>query len=83
MIGGNNGCRQFFCSDLRDKEIEMNIEQLKQISSKLATLRNVIETMNMGLMAEGMEESVIDCMECIETYVSNLKDMVDEYIKES
>ena len=59
------------------------MENLKQVSSKLATLRNTIETMSMGLKAEGMEEQAIDCMECLEVYVKEIKEMVDKQIKES
>lgn len=83
MIGGNNGCHQFACDKLRERETEKKMEFLKQISSQLGTLRNVIETMNMGLIAEGMEEQAIDCMECLEIYVSNIKVMVDKHIKEN
>lgn len=59
------------------------MELLKQISSKLGVLRNVIETMNMGFVAERMEEQVIDCMEGLEVYVSSLKEMVDQHINEN
>ena len=59
------------------------MELMKQISSKLGALRNVIETMNMGFVAEGVEEQVIDCMEGLEVYVNSLKEMVDQHIKEN
>ena len=65
------------------KRRKMEMEVLKQISSKLGALRNVIETMNMGFVAEGVEEQVIDCMEGLEVYVNSLKEMVDQHIKEN
>lgn len=61
----------------------MDMEILKQVSSQLATLRNIIETMTMGLIAEGLEEQAIDCMECLEVYVKEIKESVDKHIEEN
>jgi len=67
---------------LKEKGIK-KMEFLKQVSSQLGTMRNVIETMTLGLITEGMEEQAVDCMECLETYVIGLKEKVDKHIQEN
>ena len=64
--------------------MEMNyMEEMKRVSSKLGALHNTILSLYAELESENMEQQALDVIECIGFCVNDIKNGVDDVLKEN
>ena len=59
------------------------MEEMKRVSSKLGALHNTILSLYAELESENMEQQALDVIECIGFCVNDIKNGVDDVLKEN
>lgn len=54
------------------------VDALETVSLRLGQLRNMINSLCLGMQQENLEQQAVDCMECVAYCVNDTKNIVDE-----
>lgn len=57
-------------------------EDMEKISLKLSSLHSMVDTINVALQHECIEQQVVNCMDCIGYCISDIKNTVDIQVKQ-
>lgn len=62
-----------------DKKNYMELqESMEKVSFRLGALHNMIFTLHLGMQGENMNKQTLDCIECINFCVNDIKALADD-----
>ena len=56
-------------------ERRMCMDALESVALRLGQLNNMIKSLSIGMQQENIEQQAVDCMECIEYCVNDIREI--------